>query len=279
MLERQRVARRTAAAIVALSFCFGVPGPRAAALAAEQVSPAPARPCALSWVGHEGEIEDYLRTAPIARMEKLPIGVTKPMRAYFEPGGMVESFAWKQLPPGPRRGFWESYKAEIAAYELDKLLGMHMVPPAVERRIDGELGAAVFWIADVSGWDMDHPVKGPEPEWSRQVSRMKLFDQLIANIDRNEGNLLYDSDWHLFLIDHSRAFTNRRDLKGMRQPEHIDKGLWDKIDTLTLGDLQKALSAWVARKELDAILVRRESMRQVIGRMVAQRGEANVFLK
>jgi hypothetical protein len=122
-------------------------------------------------------------------------------------------------------------------------------------------------------------VKGPEPEWSRQVSRMKLFDQLIANIDRNEGNLLYDSDWHLFLIDHSRAFTNRRDLKGMRQPEHIDKGLWDKIDTLTLGDLQKALSAWVARKELDAILVRRESMRQVIGRMVAQRGEANVFLK
>jgi len=37
----------------------------------------------------------------------------------------------------PRR-FLDSYKAEIAAYEIDKVLGMRMVPPAVEREIDGQ---------------------------------------------------------------------------------------------------------------------------------------------
>jgi hypothetical protein len=26
---------------------------------------------------------------------------------------------------------------------------------------------------------------------------MKMFDLLIANIDRNQGNLIYDADWHL----------------------------------------------------------------------------------
>ena len=39
--------------------------------------------------------------------------------------------------PGPPNGYWESYKSEIAAYELDKLLGMDMVPPSVEKRVEG----------------------------------------------------------------------------------------------------------------------------------------------
>ena len=62
--------------------------------------------------------------------------------------------AWRTLPPGIYRGFRESYKSEIAAYELDKLLKMDMVPPTVERQIDGSNGAAQQWVehvVDLSG--------------------------------------------------------------------------------------------------------------------------------
>ena len=38
----------------------------------------------------------------------------------------------------------ESYKAEIAAYKLDRMLDLHMVPPIVERKIDGKTGAAIY---------------------------------------------------------------------------------------------------------------------------------------
>ena len=38
-------------------------------------------------------------------------------------------------------GFQDSYKAEIAAYELDKLLTLDMVPPAVERVLQGIKGS------------------------------------------------------------------------------------------------------------------------------------------
>jgi hypothetical protein len=237
------------------------------------------RPCACTWVGREQEMEDYLRTARIAKMEDVPIGITHPKRGFFDADGPIRSFAWKQLRPGLQKGYWESYKAEIAAYELDKLLGMHMVPPTVERRIDQELGAAQQWVENVSGWDMARPASGPDPEWSKQVSRMKLFDQLAANIDRNEGNLLYDDDWHLILIDHSRAFTDRRDIKEERQPAHIDRWLWDKIESLTLEQLKAALGRWLRDKEIAAILARRERMREAITRLVAERGEANVFLR
>jgi hypothetical protein len=170
--------------------------------------------CSLTWIGQEAVIEDYLRAAKVAKLEQVPIGVTKPHRARFDPGGPVSSAAWKPLAPSYRSGFRESYKAELAAYALDRLLDMHQVPPVVERRLDNNPGALIYWIDNVKAWDVKKPPAGPGLRWAQQVSRMRLFDQLIANIDRNAGNLLYDDDWHLFLIDHSRAFTERKDIRG-----------------------------------------------------------------
>ena len=66
-------------------------------------------------------------TARVAKMETVPIGVTKPQRGYLE-GGPVARFAWKPLAPGYKAGFMESYKAEIAAYKLDQMLELHRVP-------------------------------------------------------------------------------------------------------------------------------------------------------
>jgi hypothetical protein len=235
--------------------------------------------CAVTWTGHEQEFEDFLRSAKLDHMEDVPIGVTKPKRWFFAPGGPIRSAAWKQLAPGRQKGYWESYKAEIAAYQLDKLLGMNMVPPTVDRRIDYELGAFQQWVEPVSAWDIDKPAQGPEPEWTRQVSRMKLFDQLTANIDRNEGNLIYDADWHLILIDHSRCFTEQKDLRGITQPGRIDAWLWDKIEALTLERLQGALGPWLRKKEIEAILARRDRMRAAIAKLVAERGEDKVFLR
>jgi len=272
-----RLASKATWGLVALALVAAVAARPAGALAAREV-PQPAA-CAVTWVGHEQEFEEYLGTAKLDHVEDVPLGVTKPKRWFFSPGGLVRSAAWKQLKPGRQRGYWESYKAEIAAYELDKLLEMHMVPPTVQRRIEGELGAFQLWVEPVSGWHIDKPAQGPEPEWSKKVSRMKLFDQLTTNIDRNEGNLLYDADWHLILIDHSRAFTAQKDLKGMKQPGRIDKSLWDKIDALTLPPLEGALGHWLGEKEIAAVLARRDRMRAVITKMVAEHGEAATFLR
>ena len=244
----------------------------------EQAQPAAAG-CPRVWIGREAAVEEELRTAAIDKIDAVPIGVTKPKRAFFADGGIVTSATWKALRPGNRSGYYESYKSEVAAYELDKLLGMHMVPPVVERSIEGETGALVFWLEGVKGWNKDRPVRGPEPEWSRQISRMKLFDQLIANIDRNQGNLLYDADWHRFLIDHSRAFTDRTDLRGMATVGLVDQTLWDAINALTRDDLQRVLGPWLEPRAIDAILTRREKMREAIKKNVTKRGEAAIFIR
>jgi hypothetical protein len=233
--------------------------------------------CSLNWVGSEASIEQFLKTADIQKIEDVPIGVTKPRRAVFAPGGPVARAAWKALPPSYRTGFHESYKAEIAGYLLDRMLDLKMVPPVVARKIDRSDGAMIFWIENTKPWDVKKPPVGPEPKWSQQASRMKMFDQLIANIDRNAGNMLYDGDWHLFLIDHSRAFIEKKDLKGLAAPTRIDKALWTKMDGLTKDSLQASLGEWLSAKEIDALLARRDRMREAINKSVAANGADNVF--
>jgi hypothetical protein len=132
------------------------------------------------WVGHAAEFESFMRDAPIDRIDEVPIGVTHPKRAFFKPGGLVESAAWKILPPGRPAGYWESYKSEIAAYELDKLLGMNMVPVAVEKRWNHETAAAILWLSPIHSWKEMEPKPKPA-KWVRQVARMKMFDNFICN--------------------------------------------------------------------------------------------------
>jgi len=262
-------------ALISLTLFLNLPATRAAVSASQAAAVTPS--CSLTWVGHEKETEEFLRSGKVAKLEVVPIGVTKPQRAVFEPGGPVARAAWKQLAPSYRGGFRESYKAEIAAYELDRLLDMHMVPPVVERRLDKDLGAMVYWIENIHGWDVKKPPVGPDPGWSHQVSRMRLFDQFIANVDRNAGNLLYDDDWHLFLIDHSRAFVERKDLRGTTPPNRVDRAYWEKLEALNAEQLQTALGQWLSKGEITAMLARRDKMREEITKRVAEKGEASIF--
>jgi hypothetical protein len=230
--------------------------------------------CSLTWPGFETQLEEALVNGKIMKMEDVPIGVTKPQRATLENGSR---FAWKPLRPGYNKGYMESYKSEVAAYKLDRMLDLHMVPPIVERSMEGKTGAAVLWIENTKGWSVANPPQGPEPLWSLQLTRMKMFDLLIANIDRNQGNLIYDSDWHLFLIDHSRAFIDKKDLKGIAALGRVDRKLWAKMQALTMADLESGLEKWVDEKGKKALLTRRDLMAKNIGEMVKKRGEASVF--
>jgi hypothetical protein len=221
-------------------------------------------------------MEEYLRTAAIVKIEDLKIGVTKPRRAYFDGNGPIKSAAWKPIKPGLHNGFYDSYKSEIAAYELDKLLKMGMVPPAVERKVDKDTGVIVQWVENIKMWKITDPIAGPDQNaWNKQVVAMKMFDNLIGNTDRNQGNLLYDPEYHLILIDHSRALTSTKDLP---MPfTRIWKDLWDRMLALTPEEVDAKVAPWLAGKgEAKAIFERREKMKKAIDKLIAEKGAAAI---
>jgi hypothetical protein len=240
----------------------------------------PAAPIAVTgskaWIGHEAEVEEYLRTAKVVKFADVPVGVTRPRRGFFEPGGPAGSIVFKALMPSRKTGFWESYKAEIAAYELDKILGLGMVPPTVERKIDGAYGSAQFWVDHCTLLKERDVSTAPDiGAWNRQVYRQRVWDNLVGNIDRNQGNLLVDQAWNLILIDHSRCFTATTAMPfPMRK---IDRELYEKLKALDEATLRQRLGKLVMDGP-KPLLKRRDKIVQNFETLIAQYGEKAVLI-
>jgi hypothetical protein len=244
------------------------------------IAQAPAASKSRAWADRAAAIEEYLKSAEVIGMDEIGVGVTKPSKAALAPGGPVEAIAWKPIRPGRYSGFWESYKSEIAAYELDKLLALGMIPPTVEKQVKGVTGAAVMWVSQCQSFKqlggvpgLAKGVKGPPPTqvpaWTRQITIAKMFDNLIGNIDPNLGNWLVDPEWNLILIDHTRAFTPTRDL--YHQMVQVDDALWQRMAALDEPTLTAALGPWLDKGQIKAILQRRDKMQTAIDKLSAAR--------
>jgi hypothetical protein len=150
-----------------------------------------------------------------------------------------------------------------------------MVPPTVEKAWKGVTGAAVLWLPGLQSYK--EAVRKPRADsWDLQMIRMKMFDNLIGNHDRNMGNLLVDADGNVYLIDHSRAFISDTKLPATHQ--RIDRVLWDKFQALDepgLAPVQK----WVGRGQVRALLKRRDKMKVVIDELVQKSSPLAVFIK
>jgi hypothetical protein len=249
----------------------------------EATPAAPAEASAKTWLENRAAIEQYLQSAKVIGEKEIPVGVTRPKRMQLEPGGPVEYFAFKDIQPGRHGGFWESYKSEIAAYELDKLLGLNMVPPTVEKRVKGNLGAAVMWCSptksfkEMGGVPQTSSLPGRYvAHWVRQMVRAKMFDNLIGNRDPNLGNWLVDPSWNLILIDKTRAFATDKDLTH-KEMSNVDMVLWQKMQALTEESLMAAIGKWVGRGEIRAMLERRKKMQEVFDKLIAEKGESVIM--
>jgi len=214
------------------------------------------------WVGRYEEFEDFLRTAEIERTTSVSTGVLGIKRAYFKAGGLAASGALRSIRPGRYDGFWESYKGDIAAYRLDRLLELDMVPPTIERRYNGEMVSLQLWAQNMTMLkDVQAQKLRPSDleAYSFQLRRQKVFHNLVGNPDPNQGNILFDPVWNVVLIDFSRAFTNTRTLKF--EATAIDQPFLDRIKALNRDTLRREIGDFVLEGgAVDALLGRRDDI-------------------
>ena len=256
----------------------------AAALPLFGASFAPAQTVAASttgakvWVGRHAEVQQYLRTAPIEREQSVPVGVTHPERVFFVKGGPVAGALVKHLPSGRQMGFGESYKSEIAAYVVDRLLGLDMVPVTVERRVGSDFASVQMWVEGCRNLNAVDQASCPRPqEWAKQVCRQRVFDNLIANIDRNAGNLLIDEQWNLILIDHSRAFAADT-MPFDKQMKRLDREMFARLKALDFQALKAHVGPWVlGGGNLRELLKRRDRIVAAFEAEARASGEDAVF--
>jgi len=100
---------------------------------------------------------------------------------------------------------------------------------------------------------------GPNPlRTSNQIQLMRIWDELIQNRDRNQGNIIWTGDWTMWLIDHTRAFRLGKDLMKPSELTRCDRGLLTRLKALTAESVEKAVGDSLVKGEREAVLERRD---------------------
>jgi hypothetical protein len=238
--------------------------------------------------------EAFLREAKILAQIQLSFeqGVTEPWKLTLRQGDVVSSALWKN-PAGVRGGFWEGWKYEIAAYLLDKLLGLNMVPPTVERELSGQAGSCQLWIENTAPYrDLAVTLQDLTPfqtdGWKNSGYAAQFFDNLIGNEDRHTGNILVTRDFRAILIDHSRTFrTTKRFVKGIPFSDKnvpagnlmrkLPRSLTQKTFALTEGAVRDAVGDLLTDEEIKAVMSRKKLLVLEVQKIIARYGETDVL--
>jgi len=246
--------------------------------------------------------EEFLQTAEVVHQEQ-PFSdreaVTRPWVLTLEKDGVTHRAIWKNCE-GRMRGFIENWRWEIAAYRLDKHLGIGMVPPTVERRFKEERGSCQLWIENcITLRDKEeNNIKTPSYKivhWNKALYIQRVLDNLIANEDRHQNQFLivrdeedYEKDFRMLLIDHSRSFrTSGRFTKkliydekykeGPRLMKQIPRDLYDKLKALNIDVVKDVVGEYLTDKEMDAVLKRRDMIIEWLNKRIKKMGEDKVL--
>ncbi len=246
---------------------------------------APARPLAVE------EQITFLKTARVVSSRKIGKGITGALRVVLTDGTRTHDAAFQSVAEEPRFDgrkragelrFTDHYRYNIAAWRLAAHLGLGaMMPPTVERHVDGRSGALSWWVDDVMMDEAEREAKNQQPpdarSFTRQRQRMAVFAELVRDTDRNKGNVVYTNDWRVIMLDFSRAFRLETPLRTPSLFAICDRALLAAMRALTRDELNRVLDRSLTGDETKAILARRDLLVAHFDRLIAERGE-NVVL-
>lgn len=278
-----RVRQRLPTLVIVGRYCISI------VFLSSLLSAAPQETHGLPFEGRQAE--EFLETARVVAMEPIGVGITRSQRVTLTDGNRSLRAAWKTIDlyrPVTRRtdegdfqvGFRDSYKFDVAAYELDKLLGLRIVPPTVERELKGRKGSLQLWV-EGSFTELDRRERNLalKDGGGPSMYNVALLRQLTYDTDaRNIRNILYDPDFRVYAIDHSRSFTTIPKLPNENILMHFSRGVLERLRKLDRALLAEKLGRWLTPSEIEALLKRRDLIVARADRLVDEWGEKAILV-
>ena len=169
--------------------------------------------------------------------------------------------AWFTEKPRTK-GFWP----ELAAYRLDRLLGLDMVPVTVRRSVNGAEGTLQFVPKNVMNEEQRSAAGRGSGAWcdlQRQWAAMYVFDALTYNPGRQQTAIQYSPDnWQLLLVGNAESFSTKKGRPPWLRDVSLTIGTaW--VDALTALDddvLQQHFADVLNKRRLSALGKRRDEL-------------------
>ena len=231
------------------------------------------------------EKEAFLKKAKIVRTKDIGAGISKPLKVYLEKDGIKLNAIYKNIDNVMKvdarhasetaKQHIDSYKCELAAYELDKLMDLDILPPIVVRKVNGEKGSLREWVEDILpryGHGQNPPEGAQLGDWLHTVW---MFDYLIYNIDRGTHNIMIATDWSPVVIDNSMSFNTFQ--KPIRPLYRFPRGPVAKLRTLEDKQLRKAMKKYLKSYQIKALWARIQNLIEIVDDRVATYGEDEVM--
>jgi len=154
----------------------------------------------------------------------------------------------------------------IAAYQLDRMLGLEMVPITIARSVDGVDGSLQFRPAGLLT-ESERSARGTGgAAWCPlrdQFPAMYVFDALIYNEGRTVEQIAYDAEsFQLLLLGQEHTFSTRQG-----RPAHLREATLDgnaawraALDGLDEDRLTTELGDWLSRRQIRALARRADEL-------------------
>ena len=233
-------------------------------------------------------LEAFLVNGDLSDYRNVNIGVTGSQRAAASHGDVthdvhIQNVDRRQRVAAGEINFRDFYLYNVAAYRVAVLLGLDNVPMSVRRIVRGVPSAVTWWVDDVAMDEAERTARGsfgPNPAATyQQLYTMYAFDELIKNRDRNQGNVLWTSDWKMWLIDHTRAFRLDDELARPELMIRIGADLLERLRSLTPDELEDAVGDSLTGAERGSLMRRRERLVRHFDALIDERGEGAVLIR
>jgi hypothetical protein len=233
------------------------------------------------------QIKQFLQTAEIINSKPSATGTTHPWRLTLSNGTITHDASFQpidihksemKLESGRTEfDFTDSYRYNIAAYELAELVGLdNMLPVYVERKWHGKSGSLSWWLPVKmdEAQRIEKKLAVPDPEkWNNQMYRIRVFDELVYDSDPNLTNVLIGEDWTVWRVDFSRAFRKNKELRAPKNLVKCDRQLFEKLQALKADELTEKTKRYLNKDEVNAVIARRDKIVATFQTFIAQKGE------
>ena len=227
-------------------------------------------------------METFLRTAAIVGRGPGPGGRTDAWRLNLQSGDTVLPALFRYIDRRRPDPLADSYKYDLAAYALNKYLGLSYVPPIVERSVEDVPGALQAFIANARSIPdlRERKITPADPEaFERAMADLIVFQALVYDDCRNEKDTLVSGDGRPDLSGstsprpspRTRGMPRAATSAGARSLLYRRLLAWD--DKTVAGYLGRYLTT----EEIGALNTRRNLIVRRIRMMIKSLGESNVL--